>query len=226
MYPSVLFHRSNNGQLAIGGAMINRFEREEMVEVSEAAPQSGGWRTRFDGGAPPSGGQDLPCSLVVMYVEGLIHISGYEGAYDSEVKTAPACYAAVAIRWHGRTNEEALVRALRRFRGVPYQEERYYLQSHFSFIDRIQHDGAYDLKSAFDVVGNKGFRRSEQDRPLRLARQWHLVPKSRVPSPIRQVLHKTLVRLEETIDDNFGQGKKFFEIPNRTTTRKVKSQPA
>ncbi len=201
-YPSVLFHRSHRGQLVIGGAMLNRFENEGMEEASQAVPSSGGWRTRFDGGTARTGVQDLPCDLVAMYVEGLIHISGYEGAYDSEVEIEPSCYAVVVFRWMERKD-------------IKPREQTLYLQSHFSFCDRVQHDGVYDMKNAVKVATQKGFQRDLNDRSGFVSRRWHLVGKKNVPGHVRQVLHKTLKTVDQTVDDNFGQGKKFFQLPER-----------
>ena len=80
VYPSILIHRSHNGQLAIGGAMINPiYENDDEAEYRQAAPASGGWRTRFDGGSYDYWLSDLPCHMVAMYVEGLIYIYGGGG---------------------------------------------------------------------------------------------------------------------------------------------------
>jgi hypothetical protein len=210
LYPSIFLHRAHRGQLAIGGAMINRLNSsEKLAEVYEATPVSGGWRTRFEGGAPRVGAQDLPVSLSVMYIEGLIHISGDEGGYDSEVEIQPSCYALVIYRWNERNDKPFLSGALGKL-GVVAKEERVYLQSRFSFVDRVQHDGVYDLKNAFDVARNKGPIPIQQ-RPHFKTRDWHLVPKTRVPGHVRTILHASAKAVDVVIDNNFGQGKKFFE---------------
>jgi hypothetical protein len=184
--------------------MINRLNSsEELAEVYEATPASGGWRTRFEGGAPRCGIQDLPVSLSVMYVEGLIHIHGFEEAWDSEVEIEPSCYALVIFRWNERDEKILPGRAVTK-------EERVYLQSRFSFVDRVQHDGVYDLKNAFDVARNKGPIPIQQ-RPHFKTRDWHTVPKTRVPGHVRTILHASAKTVDVVIDNNFGQGKKFFE---------------
>ena len=191
LYPTVLVHRSHAGQLAIAGAVINRVEdNPELIEAFEACPQSGGWRTRFDGGSRP--GLDLPCEIVAMYVEGLIHITGSEGAYDSWIVTEPQCFAVVHDQW---------------------TDERVYLRSRFSFVDRVVHDGVYDLADARAIVN--GIPVTERDLNSHSRRNWQVVRKSQVPGRVRQILHRAVRTANDIVNYNFGQGKDFFELPQR-----------
>ncbi len=168
----------------------------------------GTWRTRFDGGDHPSRILDLPTDVVAMYAEGRIIISGCEGAYDSEELVAPSCYVVVVFR---RKVDKKVV------------EKYMYLRSHLNFGDRICHDGLYDLQGAFEVARKGGPTMTFDERithfqeigwdNAKWEREWHLVGKARVPGRIRQVLHRTVNTVKETIDNNFGQGKKFFQNP-------------
>lgn len=223
LYPSVMIHRSHSGQLAIGGAMINRVHEDSgMAEVFEAVPASGGWYTRFDGGSMGTRILDMPCDLVAMYVEGLIHIYGGGGGdlgleCDSvDVEINPSCYALVVYRWKERKDLMGKV--------VREAGERYvYLQSHFSFTDRVANDGVYDLKEAHEVARTRGLSwdaRYERRKHLgseqsRRHRDWHLVAKKDVPGHIRQLLHRTIDSTRTSVDEQFGQGKKFFKLPTR-----------
>ncbi len=203
LYPSILLHRSNFGQLAIGGAMINRFWDDS--SMGEAIPASGGWITRFDGGSSRRRILDLPCDMVAMYVEGLIHIYGAGGGdlgmeCDSiDEETAPWSFALVVS-------------------GGQY----IYLWSRFSFSDRITNDGVYDLKEAYDIARGRGLSweaRRERRSSLHYyefgnLREWYLVRKKQVPSHIRQILHRTINTVKTTVSEQFGQGKKFFALPS------------
>lgn len=213
-YPSIMLHHSNYSQLAIGGAMLNRVhENEEEAECYQCTPTgSSGWHTRFDGGSRP-GPLDMPCDLVAMYVEGQINISGFEGAYDSDVVVDPLCFAVVVFR----TKEE------KNFSGQVIREARedyVYLWSHFDFANRVRHDGVYDLKDAFDTAAKGGpvltmEERWARETPYEAERNWHITGKKRVPGRIRQMLHKTVKEVSNVADNNFGQGSKFFKIPGK-----------
>lgn len=218
-YPSIMLHHSNYSQLAIGGAMLNQVhENEEEAECYQCTPTGGsGWRTRFDGGTRP-GPLDMPCDLVAMYVEAQINISGCEGAYDSEEVVAPLCFAVAVFR----TNE------VKDYKGKVIREakeEYVYLWSSFSFINRIRHDGVYDLKEAFETARKGGPLMTQEERWQRPSsyngtldhaeHEWHIVDKKRVPGRIRQILHRTIGSVKETVDSNFGQGSKFFKLPGK-----------
>lgn len=216
LYPTIVLHRSHVGQLAIGAAMLTRLGYYEQ-EADEATPSSGGWSTRFDGGTLYHRHLDLPCDYVAMYVEGLIHISGDEGAYDSETEVYPSCYSVVAFRYTEKTEEKVLGGTLTKV-GPRIKTEYFYLRSHFDFIDRVRHDGLYDLKNAFEIARMSGGRILEQleDDPMqRGRREWHLVPKTSVPGRIRQILHKSIDHVDVVVTRGFGQGKEFFNIPGR-----------
>ncbi len=216
-YPSIMLHHSNYSQLAIGGAMLNRVHEDEgEAECSQCTPTGGsGWRTRFDGGNRPRS-LDMPCDLVAIYVEGQINIWGDEGAYDYEVVVHPLCYAVVVFR----TKEE------KDFRGRVTREakqEYVYLWSGFSFVDRVRHDGVYDLKNAFETARKGGSIETPEEHIARnreygwqlQEREWHIIGKARVPGRIRQILHRTIKEVRNTVDFNFGQGSKFFKLPEK-----------
>jgi hypothetical protein len=214
LYPSILVHHSNYAQLAIGGAMINHVHEDEgMAECYEAKPLSGGWHTRFDGG---NGNRvsDMPCHIVSMYVEGLINISGCEGAYDSETVIEPWCFAVVVFR--SKEQKDYMSKVTK-----PAEEQYVYLFSGFSFGDNVRHDGVYDLKEAFETARNRG---SDHEATLKLRyedkewdshRSWRIIRKKHVPGRIRQILHRTVDQVESTVDNDFGQGKKFFQLPQK-----------
>ena len=211
LFPKVLVHRSSFSQLAVGGAMMDRVLEDGYEGESYRCRMSGegNWRTRFDGGDQhPSRILDLPCDLLAMYAEGQMIVSGCEGAYDWEKLVHPSCYAVVVFR---RKMDKTVV------------EEYTYLRSHLDFTDRICHDGLYDLKNAFEVACNRGPTMTRGERIARFQeigwaeanfeREWHVINKARVPGRIRQVLHRTVSTVKETVDANFGQGKKFFQNP-------------
>lgn len=212
IYPSIMVHRSNYGQLAVGGAMINRIhEDEEIAEVFQTIPSSGGWTTRFDGGTLGCRILDLPCDIVAMYVEGLVYISGFEGAYDSEIKIEPSCYAVAVFR--SKEQKDCMGKVVR-----PAEDRYVYLWSAFNFADRIRHDGMYDLKNAFDTAHNQGpieYPRENTRAEWDSRRSWHLIPRRFVPGRVRQILHYTVSSVKEAVDDNFGQGKKFFALAKK-----------
>lgn len=214
-----MIHRSSYSQLAIGGGMLTRVhEDENEAECSQCTPTGyTGWHTRFDGGVRP-GILDMPCDLVAMYVEAQINISGCEGAYDSEEVVAPLCFAVAVFRtpevknYFGKVVREA-------------KEEYVYLWSSFSFINRIRHDGVYDLKEAFETARKGGPLMTQEERWQRPSSyngtldhaecEWHILRKKHVPGRIRQILHCTINSVKETVDSNFGQGSKFFKLPKR-----------
>ncbi len=219
MYPLIMIHRSSYSQLAIGGAILTRVHEDEFqAECSQCTPTGcSGWHTRFDGGVRP-GVLDMPCDLVAMYVEAQINISGYEGEYDSEEIVAPLCFAVAVFR----TNE------VKDYKGKVIREakqEYVYLWSSFSFVDRIRHDGVYDLKEAFETARKGGPLMTQEERWQRTSSYngtfdhaehgWHIIGKCRVPGRIRQILHRTVNTVKETVDGNFGQGSKFFKIPGK-----------
>lgn len=178
--------------------------------ATQATPSSGGWSTRFDGGSIYNFRLDMPCDYVAMYVEGLIHLSGDEGTYHSKTEIHPSCFAVVVFRWVRRSIKGVGKDTINRY---------IYLQSRFGFTDRVRHDGLYDLKNAFEIARMSGGRNLEQldeDPFHRGRRQWHIVPKTRVPGRIRQVLHKSLRHVDVVVTRGFGQGKDFFRIPSRS----------
>ena len=195
--------------------MINRiYEDENHTEYDQATPASGGWHTRFDGGSYyDSRISALPCHLVAMHVEGLIYINGAGGgdlgmecdSIDEEI--LPSCYALVVIRtgeekdWANRVTQ-------------PAEDKYFYLYSRFSFTSRVAHDGVYDLKDAFETVRECHSVNSNPEMEWEQHRTWHLMPKGFVPSHVRQMLHRTVNTVRETVDNNFGQGKKFFKLPH------------
>jgi hypothetical protein len=221
LYPSVILHRSHFGQLAIGGAMINRvYEDENTAEYDQARPGDGGWRTRFDR-RTDGRHSELPCHLVAMYVEGRQHFRNQsEGemgfvSCDVEIETRPSCYAVAVFRVPEQTNVDGKI-------VNDFGEHYVYLRSNFSFSHRVRHDGFYDLKEAFDVARNRKGHNDEEwpfwethGNEWQGDRNWHLVPKTHVPGRIRQILHKTVAEVDVTITDNFGQGKEFFKLWNR-----------
>lgn len=222
-YPSVMLHRSHFGQLAIGGAMINRvYEDESWAEHEQTKPGNGGWRTRFDRSTHKHLFSCLPCHLVAMYAEGLQHFRNVsEGemgfvSCDVEVETRPICYAVVVFRLPERMNSMGMI--VKKEAEVQYV----YLQSNFSFSHRIRHDGVYDLKEAYGIAQRRcGYSEEEftlrryADDEWQIHRNWHLLPKTQVPGRIRQVLHRTISSVKTTVDENFGQGKSFFKLPQK-----------
>lgn len=217
LYPTIVLHRSHVGKLAIGGAMLTKLDYTEEY-AAQATPSSGGWSTRFDGGTLYNRHLDLPCNYVAMYVEGLIHIRGYEGAYDSETEIYPSCFAVVAFRFTEKTEEQVILGGVYTKTGQRIKTQHVYLQSSFGFTDRIRHDGLYDLKNAFEIARWNGGRNLEQldEDPLhRGRREWHLVSKAGVPGRIRQVLHRSLKHVDAVVTKGFGQGIELFKIPGR-----------
>lgn len=228
--PTILLHRSHQSQIAIGGAMLTELHNTDKdVDSGAAKPASGGWRTRFDGGhLQRFTGYRLEdeahtCTLVAMHVEGLIHISGAdygEGfeCVEERVEVGTSCYAVVVIRT-GRVRD---------YRGktIHEGETRYvYMCARFSFSDRIQHDGLYDLNEAYELActerglsrKNRFDRRWEPDFNRAMCpRDWFLVSKKDVPGRVRQVLHRTIDTVRQTVENQFGQGADFFRTrPNR-----------
>ena len=194
LYPTLMFHRSSGSHLAIGAAMLNHVfsVHDDYVELYEAGMVSGGWRTRFNRGSQSTG--DLPCGIVVMYVEGLTYINGDEGAWDERVEREPACWALAQDS----------------------EGNRVYMWSPFSFASRIAHDGIYDLADAYTIAQGKELpRRLPDDRNwLCRRRNWMRIERKReVPGRIKTILHRTVAAVEDTLTRNFGQGKSFFELP-------------
>ncbi len=230
IYPTIMLHHSNYIQLAIGGAMLNRIhENEEEAECYQCTPTgSSGWHTRFDGGSRP-GPLDMPCDLVAIYLEGQMNISGFEGAYDSDVVVDPLCFAVVVFRSPEVKNYMGTVTR-------KSKQEYVYLWSVFSFIDRIRHDGVYDLKEAFETARKGGPLMTQEERWQRPSshngtfdhteREWHIIGKARVPGRIRQILHRTINSVKETVDGNFGQGSKFFRLPRKPKKTRSVTKPA
>jgi len=202
--PKVLLSRSHFDQLAIGGAMMD-CDDPELEKVFQVSPASGGWNTRFDQGHS----SDLPYNLVAMNINALIHITGGEDDWDEEIITEPSCYGLVVFRKKSDNGEII--------------ENYIYLYSRFGFVNRITKDGRHDLSEAHFVASRKGLSRNERssrrkkltlDESLRL-RDWHMLPKKDVPGNVRQILHRTIDATRTTADNQFGQGKDFFEFKGK-----------